>query len=113
MPIDVNGYNSVFKNFVQFAQQRVDANKAKAVVTASITKPLEGRAIMSIGTSKTDSVHKWTRGVDEWNANDRTRALFRKAIVDMFGSEAKIPESVKKAMILRSEEHTSELQSRI
>ena len=100
MPIDTNGYNSVFKNFVLFAQQRVDANKAKSVVTATITRPLEGRAIMTIGTSKTDSVHKWTRGVDEWNANDNTRALFRKAVVDMFGNEARIPESVKKAMLL-------------
>ena len=38
--------------------------------------------------------------MDEWIANDRTRKLFRNAVVEMFGGEAKIPASVRKAMLL-------------
>ena len=34
MALDVNGYNSRFRSFVEFAQQRVDANDAKAVIDA-------------------------------------------------------------------------------
>ena len=36
MALDVNGYNSRFRSFVEFAQQRVDANDAKAVIDAKI-----------------------------------------------------------------------------
>ena len=100
MALDINGYNSVFRNFVQFAQQRVDANDAKAVISATVTKPLQGRAILTLDTSKTDEVHKWTRTNDEFAVNDRTRALFKAAVANMFGGESKIPANVKKAMLL-------------
>ena len=101
MALDVNGYNSVFKGFVDFAQRRADAGKGTAVVTASLKQdPLDGRQIMALKTSRTDSVHKWTRGVNEWKANDRTRTYFRNAVADMFGGESKIPAEVKKAMLL-------------
>ena len=101
MALDVNGYNSVFKGFVDFAQRRADAGKGTAVVTATLKQdPLDGRQIMALKTSRTDSVHKWTRGVDEWKANDRTRTFFRNAVADMFGGESKIPAEVKKAMLL-------------
>ena len=101
MALDVNtGYSNVFKTFVDFAQQRVNANDASAIADAHVQKPLGGRKIIAITQSLTDSVHKWTRGVDEWVVNDRTRELFKKAIADMFGGENKIPASVKKAMVM-------------
>ena len=78
MPLDINGYNGVFKSFVAFAQERFEANQTKA----------------------TDEVHKWLRTNDEYLVNDRTRNLFRKAIADMFGGESNIPASVKEAMLL-------------
>ena len=82
MALDVNGYNSVFKGFVDFAQRRADAGKGTAVVTASLKQdPLDGRQIMALKTSRTDSV-------------------FRNAVADMFGGESKIPAEVKKAMLL-------------
>ncbi len=36
--------------------------------------------------------------MDEWTVNDRTRALFRKSVADMFGGQDHIPESVQAAM---------------
>jgi len=100
MALDINGYSNVFKTFVDFAQQRVDANDENAIADAHVQKPLVGRKTLAITQSLTDEVHKWTRGMDEWTVNDRTRALFKKAIADMFGGESKIPASVKKAMIM-------------
>lgn len=101
MALDINGYNNTFTQFVNFAQQKMQAGEAKAVAEANIRKsPLDGRKILAVSMSQTDSVHNWTRGMNEWVANDRTRTLFRNAIIDMFGGESKIPASVKKAMLL-------------
>ena len=46
MALDVNGYNATFKSFVEFAQQNVDANDAKAVANAKIQRPLGGRNLI-------------------------------------------------------------------
>ncbi|MBQ7179623.1 MAG: hypothetical protein IJS08_19545 [Victivallales bacterium] len=99
MTLDINGYNNVFKSFVEFAQQRVDANDAKAVIDAHVNK-LGNRRILAVTQSLTDEVHKWLRTNDEYAVNDRTRNLFKKAIINMYGGESKIPASVKKAMLL-------------
>ncbi len=84
---------------MKFAQKHMSADNEKAIATANI-RPLKGRNILSVKKASNDSVHNWTRGVDEWILNDHTRKLFKNAIADMFGGEEKIPESVKKAMIL-------------
>ena len=98
--MSVNFNSTYFQSFVDFAQRRVDANDAKAVISATVTQPLGGRKILAIDQSKTDSVHKWTRGFDEWKVNDDTRRLFKQSVALLFGGETKIPESVKKAMLL-------------
>ncbi len=98
--MSVNFNSTYFQSFVAFAQQRVGANDAKAVISATVTQSLGGRKILAIDQSKTDSVHKWTRGFDEWKVNDDTRKLFKQAVALLFGGETKIPESVKKAMLL-------------
>ena len=87
MALDVNGYNSRFRSFVEFAQQRVDANDAKAVIDAKIQQPLGGRKILAVTQSKTDEVHKFVRTFEEYAVNDRTRDLCKKAVIDMFGGE--------------------------
>ncbi|MBR4220381.1 MAG: hypothetical protein IKR81_04440 [Victivallales bacterium] len=84
---------------MKFAQKHMSADNEKAIATANI-RPLKGRNILSVKKASNDSVHNWTRGIDEWILNDNTRKLFKNAIADMFGGEEKIPESVKKAMIL-------------
>ena len=81
MTLDINGYNNVFKSFVEFAQQRVDANDSKAVVDAHVNR-LGNRKILAVTQSLTDEVHKWLRTNDEYAVNDRTRNLFKKAIIE-------------------------------
>ena len=101
MALDINGYNAVFSSFVKFAQDNVNAGDEKAIASARIQKePLQGRKIVAVTNSLTDAVHKWLRTNDEYSVNDRTRKLFKDAIINMFGGEAKIPASVKKAMLL-------------
>ncbi len=99
MPLDINGYNSVFKSFVAFAQERHDANQVKAVADAHVNR-LDGHRVLAVTRSETDEVHKWLRTRDEYRVNDRTRDYFKKAIIGMFGGESKIPDSVKEAMIM-------------
>ena len=99
MTLDINGYNSIFKSFVSFAQERHDANQVKAVADAHVNR-LDGHRVLAVTHSETDEVHKWLRTRDEYRVNDRTRDYFKKAIIDMFGGESKIPDSVKEAMIM-------------
>ena len=99
MPLDINGYNATFRKFTNFAQAEVDAGRQKSIADAGV-KALKGRNILAVSTAKNDEVHKWTRTNDQYIVNDRTRALFKKTIIDMFGGESKIPASVKKAMLL-------------
>ena len=99
MTLDINGYNSIFKSFVSFAQERHDANQVKAVADAHVNR-LDGHRVLAVTRSETDEVHKWLRTRDEYRVNDRTRDYFKKAIIDMFGGESKIPDSVKEAMIM-------------
>ena len=99
MAIDINGYNAAFKAFADFAQQRVAANDAKAVAKANLPQPLAGRNILAVTESKADLIHKFYRSSDARAANDITRTIFKRAVIDMFGGESKIPESVKKSML--------------
>lgn len=93
--LDINGYNATFRTFVEFAEktQRDGYDSACAKAT------LAGKRI----TVSALSLHETSyvlRKADEKTANDSTRAIFRNAVTEMFGGEAKIPESVKKAMLL-------------
>ena len=96
--LDVNGYSSVFRSFVDFAQQSVKTGDTKAIAAAKIQKSLDGRRMITVTRSLTDAVHNWTRTNDEFSVNDITRKLFRNAIIEMFGDESKIPAEVKDAM---------------
>ena len=101
MALDINGYTATFNEFVQFAQRNINVGDETANASAKIQKgPLDGPKIVAVTNSLTDEVHKWTHTNDEYAVNDRTRAIFKAAIVNMFGGESKIPASVKKAMIL-------------
>lgn len=93
--LDINGYNATFRTFVEFAQktQRDGYDSACAKAT------LAGKRI----TVSALSLHETSyilRKTGEKTANDSTRAIFRNAVSEMFGGEANIPESVKKAMLL-------------
>ena len=99
MALDINGYNDTFKAFVDFAQAKKAANDKTAVAHGSLGEDgaLAGREIKA---ASTDWVHKRSRTDADVAANDRTRAIFKNAIIDMFGGESKIPAKVKKAMLM-------------
>ena len=94
-----------FERFLDFAEERVKAGKESAIARTGEVRvgegtPLAERAIYS--TDKTDFVGMTIlRGGDTKRANDEVRELFRKSIVDMFGGEGNIPDSVKDAMLLK------------
>ena len=109
--LDINGYNSVFKSFVNFAQAEADAGRQKTVADAGV-KALKDRNIVAVSAAENDEVHKWTRTNDQYTVNDRTRRLFRRAVIDMFGGESKIPDSVKDAMLLSDYDRGKPLTAR-
>ena len=94
-----------FDRFVEFAEERVKAGKDTAIarkgeVRTGEGSPLEERGIYS--TDKTDFVGmSLLRTGDAKRANDEVRELFRKSVVEMFGGENNIPDSVKDAMLLK------------
>ena len=105
MALNVNGYNDTFQNFVDFAKIRNTMGEKNAIarVTTGVNVAegaLAGRTITASDTDSIRGMFKWFRSADDKAANDATRKIFRDAIVDMFGGESKIPEAVKKAMIL-------------
>ena len=100
MPIDINGYSDAFRAFTDFAEKSIEAGKGKAVARVGTevngAGPLEGRTItaakrdwVGIGIGRLKSLK---------DANNVARDLFRKAVVDMFGGETRIPTSVLDAM---------------
>ena len=98
MSLDINGYNETFKAFVDFAQAKMAANNKKAVACGTLENgALVGRQITA---AEGDYVHKRSRTANERAANDNTRDIFKSAIIDMFGGEARIPAAVKKAMLM-------------
>ena len=97
MAVSIDTYKA-FKAFTDFALERVNANDGKAIASAKIDAPLGGRKMLAVKHTTADSVHNWTRGFDQWTVNDRTRDIFKDAIVKMFGGESKIPASVRQAM---------------
>ena len=97
MPIESLN-NKQFLNFVSFA------NKEKATGNATGVARLDGTTTLgdrTITVTKSDHVGKMKRSQDIKNANDDVRAAFKNAIIEMFGDESKIPEDVKKAMLLK------------
>ena len=98
MALDINGYNAAFKAFTDFAQQKMDAGETKAVARGEVqNKVFDGRVIKA---ATTDEAYAFTRSADEKYFNEVAREQFKRAIIDMFGGESNIPESVRKAMLL-------------
>jgi len=106
MPINVNGYNATFQEFADFAKIMTtgqgDENSIARVGTGvNIAEgSLAGRTITASTTDSVRGFFKWFRSADDKAANNEVRKLFKDAIIDMFGGESKIPESVKDAMKL-------------
>ena len=105
--LDINGYNATFRTFVDFAQK----THKDGYDSASAKATLAGKRI----TVSALSLHETSallRKSSESAANDATREMFRRAVIDMFGGVAKVPESVKKAMELNDYGHGRPLTAR-
>ena len=116
MSTDINGYNSSFQNFVDFAQRRVDvADESSIARVTSTTVTLDGDQTHTIKASSTDKLGFFAaifRSSADRADNDAARAAFRQAVADMFGGESKIPPSVKDAMKLGDFGHGRPLTAR-
>jgi len=98
----ITGYTDTFKAFVNFANRADETGNRKAIARVDDSAGLAGRKITAATTDVVRSFFKfrWFRSSGDKSANNTTRKLFMDAVVKMYGSEAKIPPSVKKAMIL-------------
>ena len=95
MPI--SSIDHQFAQFVDFAQKAIDAGKKKAVAR------LDGDATLGSHTIKPadgDHVGALKRSDANRAANDQTRRLFTKVVIDLFGGVSKIPKDVFKALDL-------------
>ena len=97
MALEINAW---YVKFVQFAQQQDDAVNSKVIARVSGEDgALDGRTITA---ATNDKVAPWTRrSHGKKDANNIARELFRQSIIDMFGGEDRIPESVKDAMLMK------------
>lgn len=96
MALDINGYSATFKTFVDFALKTSADGYDSACAKATIAdKKITVSALSLYETSRV------LRKAGEKDSNDATRAIFKAAVEDMFGGEARVPESVKKAMKMK------------
>ena len=65
MALDINGYNSVFKSFVDFAQQRADANDAKDYANSVIRDYMQP-----------DKTNKFTDNIQDTMRADANREVY-------------------------------------
>ena len=113
LKLDANGYNADFNAFVNFASSRIATNKkAVARIGDGDAEPIGGGRTIVAANPTADKVGAFRRKSDQRDLNNAVRTLFKDAIIDMFGGENKIPESVKKAMLLGDYDHGKPLTAR-
>ena len=99
MVLNVNGYSEQLQSFVDFATERTLACKGKAIAQAGIENTPIG--IREIEAAQSDGIGGFSaifRIRNRKDVNNLTRELFKNAVIEVFGGESKIPESVKTAM---------------
>ena len=89
-----------FNAFVEFASSRIATNSKAVARFENGAAPLDGANKIVAVHPDVDKVGKFRRHGDQRNLNDAVRTSFKEAIIDMFGGEAKIPASVRKAMLM-------------
>ncbi len=93
MALNVNGYSQDFQRFVDFAEK---AGKGREIAHMDGIKHTVSKA----SSGGVGGFYSLFRSQGSKDANDVTRILFRQSIIDIFGSEDKIPDAVKKQMSL-------------
>ena len=93
--------NQQFNRFVEFASARNDPNNQDKIARLGSIGQGGIKAGRTIKEAEGDAVKKLFRGDNLQRENDMTRKIFRQSIVDIFGGESRIPQSVKDAMKLK------------
>ena len=88
--------------FEQFSRFAADAlMKGDKTAVARLDGAPGTSQVIHVTVTTEDKVRMLRRSQDNKNANDATRALFKQTVIDMFGSESRVPASVWKAMNLK------------
>lgn len=100
MPLELN--NATYKAFTDFASQaKVSDRTIASIDDKNLIKNEGNLGNRTIVASKNwDFIGNVGRNAKKQEANNAVRELFRQSIIDMFGGESRIPESVKTAMKL-------------
>lgn len=93
-------FNADFNRFVDFATEKFGSGKAIADA-ASGKFDVKG-LVRDVVAASGDKVGAMFRSQTAKDVNNVTRDIFRNAVVNMFGGESKIPDSVKKAMEMKN-----------
>ena len=109
MGIDINGYSAQFKQFVDFAEQSLKTSGKSTIARTDSDTAFSGSTIT---VQKNDRVGAFFRNKTVKNANNEARTLFKNAIIEMYGGEKNIPESVIKEMRLNDYGHGKPLTAR-
>ena len=101
MPLELN--NATYKAFIDFASQPKVGGRTIASINddkklIKNDSSLAGRTI--VASKNWDFIGNIGRNASKQEANNTVRNLFRQSIIDMFGGESMIPDSVKTAMKL-------------
>ena len=95
-----NVVNNQFQKFYEFAQARKLEGKNTAIAKLGGDAPADPLAERSIVAKKGDFIGKFRFQASK-DVNNAVRDLFRQTVIDMFGGERNIPDSVKTAMLLK------------
>ena len=97
-PLQITG-SKQFKQFTDFALGEIISGNSKAIARQGDISATPG--VLKITTTTDDKAFAIRRSQENKNANNATRAMFQKAIADMFGGETHIPKSVLDAMNMK------------
>ena len=101
MTLYINGYNQKFQDFVNFASEKVEAGKAQSIAHFDNTETkLGGHVIKAAEKDGVGGLSAFFRKDAKKRLNNTTRENFKQSIIELFGGESKIPESVKTSMKL-------------
>ena len=94
-------YNDQFKAFADFAADRVNAGRSKAVARAECDyNPFSTRVFLAAENDGPGGFAALFRSGASKRANNVARDIFRESVNEVFGGESLVPESVKEAMKL-------------
>lgn len=89
-----------FEQFSRFAADALMHGNTKAIArSGELLRGADGPRKINVTTD--DKVYALRRSQVNKEANDTTRALFKKTVIDIFGGEARVPDSVWKAMNMK------------